>query len=253
MRAFAVLAVAISVMSLALVSAKNEKQATVELAENAKYGQHLVDAEGSSLYVYLEDEQGGGTSACRDACLRNWPPLTVEGEPVAGEGVDAELLGTLSRENGSTQLTVNGWPVYEYLRDTEPGQARGAGLGNVFYLISPEGEPLTEELQAQAVEIDAELMAALMSEGQAAFANNCAACHGNAGQGAFGPRLAGNSNIANASFLVNRIITGFPEHGMPPFGHLSDRQIAAIATFVRNSWSNEFGAVTEEVVSTRRE
>jgi predicted lipoprotein with Yx(FWY)xxD motif/cytochrome c5 len=253
MRAFAFSALAIVAASLVLVGAQSEKQATVEVTESPEYGSHLSNAEGASLYLYLKDEPGAEESACVDACTRNWPPLTIEGEPVAGEGVDAELLGTLGRADGTTQVTYNGWPLYTYARDTEPGQTRGAGLGGVFFLVSPQGEALTEELEQQAVEIDEELMAALMSEGASNFANNCAVCHGAAGQGAIGPRLARNSNLAATDFVVKRILFGFSEHGMPPFGHLSDRQIASIATYIRNSWDNEFGPVTEEVVSDLRE
>jgi mono/diheme cytochrome c family protein len=122
----------------------------------------------------------------------------------------------------------------------------------VFFLVSPEGESITEELAQEAPEVDEEVFADLMAEGQRAFSSNSAVCHGAEGQGAIGPRLAGNSNLSRSEFIVRRIILGFPEHGMPPFGHLSDEQIAAIATFARNSWGNEFGAVLPEEVSDLR-
>lgn len=239
------------VVSLALVGAQ-ETEATLQVAESESWGSHLTDAEGASLYLYLEDEELEGESACAESCIRNWPPLTVEGEPVAGEGVDAGLLGTLSRNDGSTQVTYGGWPLYTYARDTEAGHTKGQGLGRVFFLVSPEGEQVTEELAQEAPELDEDVFAQLMTEGERAFRNNCVVCHGAEGQGAIGPRLAGNSNVGGTAFLVQRIIIGFPDHGMPPFRHLSDEQIAAISTFVRNSWGNEFGAVTPEEVGNLR-
>ena len=238
-------------LSLTLGLAQDGSEPTVQLADSEEYGQHLVGPEGFSLYLYTEDEQGGESSACGESCERNWPPLVVEGEPLAGEGVDADLLGALEREDGSTQVTYNGWPLYTYARDTEPGQIRGAGLGNVFFLVSAEGESLTEEIET-ATEVDDETFAQLMEQGGGVFSSNCAVCHGAEGTGGIGPALAGNSRLSDTDFLVSRVINGFPEHGMPPFGHLTDEQIASVATFVRNSWSNDFGPVTPEEVSENR-
>ena len=45
-------------------------------------------------------------------CAVNWPPLIVEGKPTAGEGVNADLLGTVERTDGTMQATYNGWPLY---------------------------------------------------------------------------------------------------------------------------------------------
>jgi predicted lipoprotein with Yx(FWY)xxD motif/cytochrome c5 len=252
MRDFLVAAGTALMLCLTLVSAQEAAQATVQVGESAEYGAHLTTVEGASLYLYLEDEGLEGESACVGSCTRNWPPLTVEGAPVAGEGVDAGLLGTIERADGASQVTYNGWPLYTYARDAQPGQTRGQGLGDVFFLVSPKGESITEELAQEAPEVDEEVFAMLMSEGEQAFSRNCAVCHGAEGQGAIGPRLAGNSNLGNTEFFVERILRGFPEHGMPPFGHLSDEQIAAIATFARNSWGNEFGAVLPEGVSALR-
>ena len=91
--------------------------------------------------------------------------------------------------------------------------------------------------------------ATLMSEGGPLFARNCSPCHGNNGQGEAGPKLAGNPFVATPGNIITQIFQGNEDHGMPPFADLlNDRQIAAIATFVRNSWGNSFGIVTPDMV-----
>ena len=79
----------------------------------------------------------------------------------------------------------------------------------------------------------------------------CAVCHGAEGEGGTGPALAGNQNLQEASYHISRILNGGA--GMPAFrDQLSDAQIAAVATFERTSWGNNFGEVTAEQVVQRR-
>ena len=65
-------------------------------------------------------------------------------EAMAGEGVDATLLGTITRDDGSTQVTYNGWPLYYFQDDAAPGDTNGQGLGGVWFLVSPEGEAIEQ-------------------------------------------------------------------------------------------------------------
>jgi predicted lipoprotein with Yx(FWY)xxD motif len=65
-----------------------------------------------------------------------------QGAPAAGEGVDAALLGTITRDDGAMQVTYNGWPLYYFADDTAPGDANGQGLGDVWFLVSPTGEAI---------------------------------------------------------------------------------------------------------------
>ena len=92
-----------------------------------------------------------------------------------------------------------------------------------------------------------------MEEGAEGFEDNCAICHGDEGQGGgTGPRLAGNTFVSSNTAIATQIIEGYEDHGMPPFDHLSDREISAIATFVRNSWGNDYGITPETVVAANR-
>lgn len=121
----------------------------IGVADVAGFGLILVDGEGWTLYIFLNDEPG--VSNCSGSCENNWPPLLAEGELAAGEGVDASLLGTTTRDDGTTQLTYNGWPLYYYVDDVNPGDTNGIGVGDVWYPISPAGE------QAAAAEEEEEI------------------------------------------------------------------------------------------------
>lgn len=114
--------------------------ATIALAEVGELGQVLVDGEGFTLYIFLNDEPG--TSNCSGGCAGTWPPLLVEGEVVAGDGLDAGLIGTTTRDDGSTQVMYNGWPLYKYAGDSSPGDANGQGVGDVWFVASPAGEAM---------------------------------------------------------------------------------------------------------------
>jgi predicted lipoprotein with Yx(FWY)xxD motif len=114
-------------------------EATVAV-EDSDLGQIIVDDEGKTLYVFLADE--GSDSTCYDDCEAAWPPLTVDGDPVAGEGVDAALLGTTEREDGSTQVTLDGHPLYYFGSDETADDINGQGVGEVWYVVSPEGEAI---------------------------------------------------------------------------------------------------------------
>jgi predicted lipoprotein with Yx(FWY)xxD motif len=114
--------------------------ATVEVSESADFGPILVDGEGMSLYLFTKDTQNSGTSTCVDDCLAKWPALLTDGDPVAGEGVDETLLGTITRDDSTTQVTYNGWPLYYYAEDTAPGDTNGQAVGDVWFLVTPAGE-----------------------------------------------------------------------------------------------------------------
>lgn len=113
---------------------------TVLVAETA-LGSILVSPDGMTLYMFAND--GPGESACYESCATNWPPLLVEGEPAAGEGIDASLLGTTDRTDGSLQLTYNGMPLYHYAQDSAAGDVNGQGVGGVWYVVNPAGDAVT--------------------------------------------------------------------------------------------------------------
>ena len=100
--------------------------ATVMVATNPTLGNILVNAQGMTLYVFGADTPG--TSNCTGACLPNWPALTVaSGNPVAGPGVTG-TLGTITRSDGTKQVTRDGMPLYTFAFDKQPGDTNGQNL-----------------------------------------------------------------------------------------------------------------------------
>jgi mono/diheme cytochrome c family protein len=80
----------------------------------------------------------------------------------------------------------------------------------------------------------------------------CSACHGPNGEGGAGPALAGNANLADATFVINQVLNGGAV--MPPIGQgLTDAQVAAVINFIRSNWGNTAAEqVTAEQVATVR-
>jgi predicted lipoprotein with Yx(FWY)xxD motif len=113
---------------------------TVMVTEDDELGEILTDGAGFTLYLFTNDTQNAGTSTCTGGCLENWPPFIVNGEATAGEGVDEALLGTITLDDGTTQATYNGWPLYYYVDDLAAGDTTGQGVGDVWYALTPEGE-----------------------------------------------------------------------------------------------------------------
>lgn len=118
--------------------------ATLSVAEVGTFGEALVDGEGRALYMFTNDTQDSGASSCTGNCLVNWPPLLTDGDPVAGEGVDESMLGTIPLADGTMQVTYNGWPLYYYAEDAAAGDANGQGVGGVWFLVSPTGEMIEQ-------------------------------------------------------------------------------------------------------------
>lgn len=109
-------------------------------AGDSDHGPIVTDADGRTLYVFTVDE--GGESACYDDCATAWPALTIDEAPSAGTGIDAGLLGTTERTDGGTQVTYAGMPLYYFADDAAPGDTNGQGIGDVWFVVSPEGEPI---------------------------------------------------------------------------------------------------------------
>ena len=91
----------------------------------------VAGANGMTVYTFAKDVVNSGTSACTGGCITKWPALTVPaGSTPAGGGGVTGKLGTITRtDDGSTQVTYNGLPLYFYSGDKAPGDANGIYTG----------------------------------------------------------------------------------------------------------------------------
>lgn len=119
--------------------------ATLDVRQDPALGSFLVDGAGKTLYLFMADSQN--QSSCSGSCAAVWPPLVgPAGQNLkAGQGVNASLIGTTVRSDGSTQATYAGHPLYYYAPDQKPGDIFGQGInsfGAVWYLVNIDGTPL---------------------------------------------------------------------------------------------------------------
>ena len=113
-------------------------------AASTGLGMILVDGSGRTLYVFAKDQPD--QSACAGACVAAWPVDQSSGTPKAGSGVKASLLGTIKRDDGSTQVTYNKHPLYYYSGDSQTGQHNGQGVdafGAAWFVVTPAGGAVT--------------------------------------------------------------------------------------------------------------
>jgi predicted lipoprotein with Yx(FWY)xxD motif len=97
----------------------------------------LTNAKGFTLYWFVPDTST--KSNCNGACAQYWPP--VKGPVTAGTGVTGKI-GVITRQDGSKQATYDGHPLYTYVSDTAPGQAKGNGVnlsGGVWHEMTVTG------------------------------------------------------------------------------------------------------------------
>jgi predicted lipoprotein with Yx(FWY)xxD motif len=97
----------------------------------------LTNAKGFTVYSFAPDT--ASKSNCNGSCAQYWPP--VKGPASAGPGVTGKLA-TITRSDGSAQASYNGHPLYTYVSDTAPGQAKGNGVnlsGGVWHEVAVSG------------------------------------------------------------------------------------------------------------------
>ncbi|WP_433340964.1 COG4315 family predicted lipoprotein [Streptomyces sp. CA-253872] len=114
--------------------------AGIGTSRTAGLGTVIADAKGRTVYVYDPDKGVKNGSACYGECASTWPPVPATTE---AKGVDRGLLGSVTRKDGTRQLTVKGKPVYLFAGDAAAGDTKGQNLMNVWHVVSPEGAVVT--------------------------------------------------------------------------------------------------------------
>jgi predicted lipoprotein with Yx(FWY)xxD motif len=111
-----------------------QTSANVAMSTKGTVGAVLVSSNGHTLYHLTTDTAGNST--CTGSCAQLWPPMTVPSGtmPTAAAGMSG-TLGTISRSDGTTQVTYNGEPLYWYSLDTTASDALGQGVGGVWFAV----------------------------------------------------------------------------------------------------------------------
>ncbi|WP_030247330.1 MULTISPECIES: SCO0930 family lipoprotein [unclassified Streptomyces] len=104
-----------------------------------KVGKVVTDSLGLTLYRFDQDTEQPPKSNCDGDCAKTWPPVPAD-DAEAGEGIDKALLGSVTRADGTKQLTVGGWPAYRYAKDVNAGDVKGQGVGGKWYALAPDGK-----------------------------------------------------------------------------------------------------------------
>jgi cytochrome c oxidase subunit 2 len=208
--------------------------------------------------------------------VSNLPGLVVEGLE-AGKEITGDLEVTLRVADAEQPVTSGAFPAVGSVIATAV-ILLGIWL---FFVLTPTADHIVEEVSPPAAHgaaadhstdtaaadtgTSAAVDQALLTKGGEVYNANCAGCHQaeGAGMAPMFPRLANNPNLADAAYVTNVVINGLQNKEivvdgqtyngvMPGFGQLSDEDVAAVATFIRNSWGNQHGGVTAETAAAQR-
>lgn len=112
--------------------------ADVRLSNDAQLGSFISNSEGRALYFFSRDVEGN--SACLGNCLQNWP-VFFKADLKVGDGLIAEDFGVITREDGSSQTTYKGWPLYYFTPDVETQESNdGYGGTSTSTVLSIKGD-----------------------------------------------------------------------------------------------------------------
>jgi predicted lipoprotein with Yx(FWY)xxD motif len=125
-------------------SASASTTGTVITAQAGSAGTFLTNGSGRTVYLWAKD--GMNMSACSGACAAAWPPVPATGTLTATGGANASDLGTITRSDGTKQVTYDGHPLYYFVGDSAAGQTNGQGSDNFgakWWLVAPSGAKIT--------------------------------------------------------------------------------------------------------------
>jgi predicted lipoprotein with Yx(FWY)xxD motif len=125
-------------------SASASTNGTVITTKSGSTGAFLTNASGRAVYLWAKD--GMNMSACSGACAAAWPPVPATGQLTAAGGAKASDLGTITRSDGTKQVTYDGHALYYFAGDSAAGQTNGQGsdsFGAPWWLVAPTGAKIT--------------------------------------------------------------------------------------------------------------
>ncbi|MFI5713249.1 hypothetical protein [Kribbella sp. NPDC051620] len=119
--------------------------AKLATADVGDFGKVVVDGSGRTLYVFDKDTADPSKSNCDGDCAAMWPPVLAGSGTPQVDGVDASLVGTVARSDGSKQVTLAGLPLYQFAKDSKAGEAKGQAVGGIWWVVGPDGKKITTQ------------------------------------------------------------------------------------------------------------
>jgi predicted lipoprotein with Yx(FWY)xxD motif len=106
------------------------------LNTGSTFGEYLTAPNGMTLYTNKNDSYN--VSTCTGTCATNWPPYTIPAysNNLTGTGVNG-IMSTITRDDGTNQVTYNGMPLYFYSKDVAPGDMNGNSIGGIWTVAVP--------------------------------------------------------------------------------------------------------------------
>jgi len=118
----------------------------IALAVNPTALGQTLTVDGRTVYRFESDGNKPPRSACVGKCVVSWPPLLTDGTAVRVDpSIDSKAVGVLARADGSVQVTLNGWPLYLYAQDKQPGDVKGEGVAGTWSAIDGTAKPLRKK------------------------------------------------------------------------------------------------------------
>lgn len=118
---------------------KPKPDGTVITTAESPFGEVLFTGDQGAIYLF--DKEKSSESECYGDCAVEWPPVLTKGEPQAKGDVAQGKLGTTKRDDGTTQVTYDGQPLYLY-HDEPPGQVlchNVPGFGGLWLVLDAKG------------------------------------------------------------------------------------------------------------------
>ncbi|CAM5606405.1 MULTISPECIES: SCO0930 family lipoprotein [unclassified Streptomyces] len=134
------------------IGAQTSAAGELSVSTNAELGKVLTDSGGLTLYRFDKDTAEPAKSNCDGECAKKWPPVPAD-DAEAGAGIDKALLGSVTRSDGTKQLTVGGWPAYRFAKDINAGDVNGQGVGGTWYALAPDGKKAQDGTGAQTSDL----------------------------------------------------------------------------------------------------
>lgn len=94
----------------------------------------ITATSGMTFYTFDKDTANSAQSTCYGGCAEEWPPASAA--DASGQG-----FGSITRTDGSRQLTYQGRPLYYFAGDSKPGDRNGDGLGGIWHVVPAGGQP----------------------------------------------------------------------------------------------------------------